>query len=79
LLPQAKAAKQLNVSRRAVQRAYEVRTSGVRELQQAVDAGEISVTAGVEIARQPEDEQKETVMRAKADRAKRGGQKSYGS
>ena len=37
---QTKAAEQLNVSTRSVQRASKVREHGIKELQQAVEAGE---------------------------------------
>ena len=50
---QAEAAKKLSVSRRTAQSARVVRTHGTAALQQAVEAGDISVTAAAEIARQP--------------------------
>jgi hypothetical protein len=47
----------LGISTDSIQRARTVRTRGVAALQQAVEAGDISVTAAAEIAQQPEEEQ----------------------
>jgi ParB-like chromosome segregation protein Spo0J len=58
---QAEAAKLLNVSPRSVKNAAVVRDCGSPELQQAVDSGEVPVSAGATIARMPKDEQARTV------------------
>ncbi len=56
-------AKLLNVSKRSVQRARAVLNHGTPELQQAVEAGKVSVWAASEIAKQPKEKQQEIVMR----------------
>lgn len=53
------AAKMMNVSERSAKRARAVRTNGVQELQQAVEAGAVSVAAAAEIAQAPAEEQRE--------------------
>ena len=76
---QAQAAKLLNVGKRSVERAREVRDHGAPELQAAVEGGQVSVSAAADIASLPEQEQREIVARgereileaAKAIRAER--------
>lgn len=51
------AGKALGVSGKTVDAATKVLTSGITELVQAVDAGEVSVSAAAKIAALPEDEQ----------------------
>lgn len=60
---QPQAAEMLNVGRRSVQSAKTVIANGVPELAQAVDAGEIAVSRAAEIAREPEEVQRETIRR----------------
>jgi hypothetical protein len=63
-LPNAAAASQsLNVGKRSTKRANQIIQNGVRELQDAVEAGRITVWNADAIARQPEDKQREIVMR----------------
>ncbi len=62
---QSEAASMLNISRRSVQRAKTVVQLGIPELQEAVTQGEVSVSKAAEIARQPAEEQKETVSKLK--------------
>ena len=57
----AEAAKTFNVSERSVRMAKKVQAKGVTELTEAVDRGEVSVSAAAEVARLPEDEQAELV------------------
>jgi hypothetical protein len=47
---QADAAKMLNVGRRSVQRAVEVRDQGAPEFIAAVDRGKVSVSAAADVA-----------------------------
>jgi len=54
---QAEVAQLLNVGKRSVERAAKVQNNGILELQQAVDRGEIAVSAAEEIARLPRDQQ----------------------
>jgi len=56
---QTEAATLLNVGERSVQRAKTVIDRGVPELQQAVEHGEVSVLAASEIARAPQEKQRE--------------------
>lgn len=60
---QDRVAKQLNVGERSVQRAASVRDRGIPELQKAVDAGSVSLWSAAEVATQPEEKQREIVMR----------------
>ena len=60
---QPKAAAMLNVGERSVQRAAIVRDKAVPELQKAVEAGEVSLWSASEVAKQPEEKQREIVMR----------------
>jgi N6-adenosine-specific RNA methylase IME4 len=62
-MSQAQAADLLNVGKRSVERATEVRDHGTPSLLKAVDAGELSVTAAADIATLPEPEQIEIVAR----------------
>jgi len=56
-MSQAQAANLLNVGKRSVERAAEVRDHGTQGLLKAVDGGELSVTAAADIATLPEAEQ----------------------
>ncbi|MGD9766790.1 MAG: Spo0J and IME4 domain-containing protein [Pseudolabrys sp.] len=58
-LSQARAADRLNVTDRTLRKAKNVITTGVEGLQQAVDAGEMSVTLAEPIATLPKDRQAE--------------------
>jgi N6-adenosine-specific RNA methylase IME4/ParB-like chromosome segregation protein Spo0J len=60
---QARAAQLLNVGKRSVERATEVRDRGALELVQAVERGEVSVSAAANIATVPVNEQREIVAR----------------
>lgn len=57
------AATTLNVAPRQVERARVVHEQGVPELRQALDRGEVAVSAAEKIARMPEAEQHEEVQR----------------
>jgi len=61
---QTQAARLLNVGKRSVERASKVHNDGISELQQAVERGEIAVSAADEIARLPADAQPEAITRA---------------
>src|SRR5262245_65444560 len=54
-LTQAKAADLLNVGKRSVERAAEVRDHGAPELVRAVEQGAVSITAAVDLAGHPID------------------------
>jgi phage N-6-adenine-methyltransferase len=58
---QADAARELSVSRTSVQSASRVLNDGVPELVKAVDRGDVAVSTAAEIAKLPEDEQRERV------------------
>jgi ParB-like chromosome segregation protein Spo0J len=58
---QGRAAELLNVGKRSVERATEVRERGVPELQQAVERGEISVSAAADVASLSREEQAKIV------------------
>jgi len=60
-MPQAEAAKIFNVGKRSVERACKVREYGIPELTQMVTAGQVSVSAAAEVAKLPEDQQREIV------------------
>jgi len=60
---QSKAADLMNVSGRTVQKARVVVERGIPELQRAVEGGRVSVSAAEEVARRPEEQQREIVMR----------------
>jgi hypothetical protein len=62
-LIQENAATILNVGTTSTQRAARVRDKGIKELQQAVESGDVSLWAADEIARQPQEEQRVIVSR----------------
>src|SRR5262245_24632945 len=64
---QAKAATLLNVGKRSVERVVEVRDHGAPELVQAVERGNVSVSAAADIATQSVDEQREIVARGERE------------
>jgi ParB-like chromosome segregation protein Spo0J len=64
---QTDAAELLNVARRSVQRAADVRDHGAPELQQAVERGKVSVSTAADVATLPEDEQREIVARGERE------------
>src|SRR5262245_17601140 len=64
---QARAAELLNIGKRSVERAREVREHGAPELVQAVERGKLSVSAAADIASQPIDEQREIVARGERE------------
>ena len=82
-LTQQQAADLLNVGKRCVERATEVRDHGATELQQAVERGQVSVSAAADVATLPEQEQQEIVARgereilqtAKAIRARKANER----
>jgi len=63
---QARAAEMLNVSERTVRNARKVQQAAAPELAQAVERGEVSVSAAAEVATEPENRQREVV--AKGDK-----------
>jgi ParB-like chromosome segregation protein Spo0J len=60
-MSQAQAADLLNVGKRSVERAGEVLDHGTPGLVQAVERGDVSVSAAAEVASLPEPEQRETL------------------
>lgn len=60
-LTQDKVAEQFNVSRRSVQHARKVHERGIPELTRLVTAGKASVSAAAEVARLPQERQREIV------------------
>jgi N6-adenosine-specific RNA methylase IME4 len=66
-LPIGRGSELLNVSERSVARARDVRESGVPELQQAVERGDVSVSAAADVASLPADEQREVVARGERE------------
>ena len=68
---QSEAAEMLNVSRSAVQRAATVVREGVPEVADAVDRGELAVSAAEVIAKQPPEVQQEILRAPKAERTKK--------
>ena len=80
---QAKAAELLNVGKRSVERAAEVRDHGAPELVYAVEQGAVSVSAAADVAVLPQGQQREIVARgekeilraALAIRARKGEQR----
>jgi len=57
----AEAAEQMNVSKRAVERACAVRDHGSPELKEARKSGEVSLSTAAEVASLPEDQQREVL------------------
>jgi N6-adenosine-specific RNA methylase IME4 len=66
-MSQQQAADLLNVGKRSVERAAEVRDHGAPELQQAVEQGKVSVSAAVDLATLPQQEQTEIVARGERE------------
>jgi N6-adenosine-specific RNA methylase IME4 len=64
---QAQAAELLNVGKRSVERAKEVRDHGADELISAVERGRVSVSATADVATKPKEEQREIVARGKIE------------
>lgn len=60
-VPQQAAAQMLNISERSLQTAKQVIEKGIPELQQAVERGEIAVSAAASVASQPEEVQRHLV------------------
>lgn len=75
---QAEAAALLSVGKRSVERAVELLSSGVPELVEAVERGEVAVSAAAEVASLSEEEQREVVeegpkaIKAKAKELREG-------
>ena len=57
----------LNVGKRSVERAAEVRDHGVSDLQKKVERGEVSVSAASDVASLPRERQTEIVARGRAE------------
>jgi N6-adenosine-specific RNA methylase IME4/ParB-like chromosome segregation protein Spo0J len=66
-MSQGQAATLLNVGKRSVERAAEVRDHGAPELVQAVERGEVSVAAAADVATLPAQEQQEIVARGERE------------
>jgi hypothetical protein len=66
-LPIGRSSELLNVSERSVARAREVQERGAPELVQAVEHGELSVSAAADIATRPVEEQREIVARGERE------------
>lgn len=66
IISQNQAAAMLNVSSRSVQRARAVQSNGVSELKKAVEKGDVSLKAAEEIARKPQEEQREIMSQGSA-------------
>ncbi len=64
IVSQTEAAEMMNVARRSVQRAAVVQDKGAPELQAAVDAGTVKVSAAADIAALPIDEQRKIIAAA---------------
>src|SRR6516165_1381538 len=64
---QARAAKLLNVGKRSVERAVEVRDHGAPDLVQAVEKGKVSVSAAADVATLPVEDQRELVARGEKE------------
>jgi N6-adenosine-specific RNA methylase IME4 len=62
-LKQAEAAELLNVGKRSVERAADVREGGAPELVRAVERGDVSVSAAADIATLSKDKQRELIAR----------------
>jgi hypothetical protein len=65
-LPIGRGSELLNVGERTVARAREVVEHGASELVQAVERGQVSVSAAADIATMPADDQREIVARGRA-------------
>jgi hypothetical protein len=63
-LPYAGAAAMLNVGERSVERAKSVQRDGVPDLVNAVEQGEVSVSAAAQFAKQPKEDQAEQIAAA---------------
>jgi N6-adenosine-specific RNA methylase IME4 len=63
-LSQEEAAERLHVSERSIQRAAVVREHGVGELNEAVQRGDLAVSAAAQLARLPADEQARLIREA---------------
>jgi N6-adenosine-specific RNA methylase IME4 len=63
----ADAAKMLNVGKRSVERAKQVIDDGTAELQQAVERGDVSVSAAADVASLPQEEQADIVARGEKE------------
>jgi hypothetical protein len=66
---QADAANMLNVGKRSVERAADVRDKGIPELTESVERGDLSVSAAALIAKQSEDEQRRILAEQKLSEA----------
>jgi N6-adenosine-specific RNA methylase IME4 len=64
---QARAAEVLNVGKRSVERAADVREHGAPELVHAVERGAVSVSAAADVAGLPQDRQREIVARGERE------------
>jgi N6-adenosine-specific RNA methylase IME4/ParB-like chromosome segregation protein Spo0J len=64
---QARAAELLNVGKRSVERAADVRDHGAPELQHAVERGDVSVSAAADVATMPQADQREIVARGERE------------
>jgi N6-adenosine-specific RNA methylase IME4/ParB-like chromosome segregation protein Spo0J len=64
---QARAAELLNVGKRSVERAADVREGGTPELVHAVEQGAVSVSAAADVATLPAQEQREIVARGEKE------------
>ena len=62
-------------SRKSIERAKPIVQSGITELQDMVDSGEVSIRAGSEVAKLPEDEQRKAVSGG-ADGVKKAAKKA---
>lgn len=67
-ITQAQAAEQLNVSPRSVASAKTMLTNGIPELVAEVERGDLAVSRAAQIARLPEDEQREIISRPHVSR-----------
>lgn len=66
-ITQAEAAEMLNISRRTVQVAKQVKDKGAPELVESVRRGQVSVSAAAEVAKLPQQEQQVIVARGKEE------------
>jgi len=64
---QAQAAEQLNISDRSIRTAKKVQEAGTPELIEAVEQGEISVSAAADVATIPKEEQAEVVAKGEKE------------